>query len=70
MYYYINIKINKVKVVDFKNCTYCFLDDMINTNILIQIKSRQTKSHTKIFLFTTLATQKGIVEKWKTVLSY
>ena len=31
---------NSVKEIDIKNHMYYFFDDMINTNILIQVKSK------------------------------
>ena len=45
-----------MKEKNVKNCTYYFSADMINIKILIQIKSRCMKSHTRIFLFTALDT--------------
>ena len=45
---------NKLKEIDMKNRTYCFFND------LIKVKSRQMKSHTKAFLFTTLDTCRSL----------
>ena len=46
---------SKFKDIDIKNSTY-FLGDMINIKNLGLKKSRQMKSHAKIFLFITLGT--------------
>ena len=45
---------DKLKEIDMKNRTYCFFND------LIKVKSRQMKSHTKTFLFTTLDTWRSL----------
>ena len=45
---------NEFKDISIKNHTYYFFDDIINIKILIQIILKYMKSHTKIFLFTTL----------------
>ena len=45
---------NKVKDVSFKNHTYYFFDDMINIKNFDSNNIKIGKSHTKIFLFTTL----------------
>ena len=45
---------NKVTDIDTKKPTYNFFDDIINIKKLIQIKLSWMKSHSKIFLFTTL----------------
>ena len=45
---------NKLKEIDMKNRTYCFFND------LIKVKSRQMKSHTKTFSFTTLDTWRSL----------
>ena len=38
---------NKVKEIEIKVRTYYFFNDIINIKILIQIKLRQMKSHTR-----------------------
>ena len=45
---------DKLKEIDMKNRTYCFFND------LIKVKSRQMKSHTKTFSFTTLDTWRSL----------
>ena len=45
---------SSLKDSNIKSRTYDFFDDMINIKALMQIKSRQMKGHSKIFLFTTL----------------
>ena len=45
---------NKFTDADIKNRTHYFFNNIIDIKILIQLKLRQMKSHTKIFLFTTL----------------
>ena len=46
----------KFKKTDIKIRTFYFFDDMINTKSLDLNKIKEMKSHTKIFLFTTLGT--------------
>ena len=50
---------NRVKEVDIKNRIYYFFDEMINKKIL-DPKKVKLKSHTKVFLFTNLATLKSL----------
>ena len=45
---------DKLKEINMKNRTYCFFND------LIKVKSRQMKSHTKTFSFTTLDTWRSL----------
>ena len=42
------------KDIDRKNRTHYIFDDIINIKILIQIKLKQMKRQTKLFLFTIL----------------
>ena len=44
----------KLKDIDMKNRTYYFFHDIVNIELLIQIILKQTKSPTKILLFTIL----------------
>ena len=45
---------NNIKDTGMKNHTYCFFYDIINIKVLIQIKLKKMKSHTKVFLFNIL----------------
>ena len=45
---------NKIKDIDIKNHTYYFFDDIINIKIFDPNNIKIDKSHTKMFLFTTL----------------
>ena len=46
----------KIKKTDIKIRTFYFFDNMISTKSLDLNKIKEMKSHTKIFLFTTLDT--------------
>ena len=46
--------INKVKVIDIKNRTSYFFNDIINIISFDPDTIKINESHTKIFLFTTL----------------
>ena len=45
---------NNIKDISIKNYTYYFFDDIINVKKFDPNNIKQMKSHTKIFLFTTL----------------